>query len=71
MSWLEEFWGDLLSEEPLRITAAWLTLDIESQKVVYAHLQKMAFEDGWQDSQRKAAQAALLVLQDPEAPQSS
>ncbi len=62
MSWLEEFWADILSEEPDRITAVWLTLDSESQQSIYTHLQRMATEDGWMESQQKAAQAALDAL---------
>jgi hypothetical protein len=62
VSWLDEFWGDLLSEDPLRITAAWVTLDAESQQRVLEHLQKMATEDGWQPSQQESASAALAVL---------
>lgn len=65
MSWLEEFWSDMLSEEPLRIIAAWLTLDAESQISVRAHLQEMATEDGWAASQRESAQTALSVLDAP------
>jgi hypothetical protein len=62
MNWLDEFWADLLSEEPLRITAAWITLDAESQGSVREHLQRMVSEDGWQESQREAAQVALEVI---------
>ena len=65
MSWLEEFWSDMLSEEPLRIIAAWLTLDAESQISVRAHLQDIATEDGWAASQRESAQTALSVLDAP------
>lgn len=67
MSWLDEFWADLLSEEPLRITAAWVTLDTESQQKVLEHLQKMATEEGWQPAQRESALAALAVLDESES----
>ncbi len=61
---LEEFWGDILSEEPLRIVAAWLTLTLEEQAAVLDHLQKMATEDGWADVQQQAAQNALDAISD-------
>lgn len=60
--WLEEFWGDLLSEEPLRIAAAWATLDTEERQAIHTHLGRMANEDGWTDGQRQAARAALDVI---------
>ncbi len=63
MNWLEEFWGDMLSEESLRIMAAWLTLDDESRQPVRDHLQRMATEDGWAEGQREAAKTALSVIE--------
>ncbi len=60
--WLEDFWGDLLSEEPLRIIAAWELLDMESQTAIHAHLQRMVIEDGWAEVQRDAARAALYTI---------
>ncbi|MHB8748876.1 MAG: hypothetical protein ACYDBJ_06775 [Aggregatilineales bacterium] len=60
--WLEDFWGDLLSEEPLRIIAAWELLDAEAQVAIHAHLQRMMIEDGWADVQRDAARAALHAI---------
>ncbi|MCZ7547286.1 MAG: hypothetical protein M5R40_28870 [Anaerolineae bacterium] len=65
--WLEEFWADTLSEEPVRITAAWMRLTVEEQVAVRAHLVKMATEAGWAEVQRRAAQAALEALDDAEA----
>jgi len=62
MDELEEFWGDILSEQPLRVVAAWLTLDVEEQIAVRAHLSKMATEDGWAEGQREAARAALHAI---------
>jgi hypothetical protein len=61
---LEEFWGDVLSEEPLRVLAAWGLLDAEKRAAVRAHLTKMASADGWAEAQRRAAQAALNALAD-------
>jgi len=62
VDWLEEFWGDLLSEEPLRIVAAWATLDHDEKETIHAHLVNMAHEAGWADVQRLAALAALAEL---------
>jgi predicted Fe-S protein YdhL (DUF1289 family) len=62
MSWLDEFWADLLSEEPLRIMAAWVTLESEEQAAVLEHLRRMATEEGWVESQRDSARAALDVI---------
>jgi hypothetical protein len=62
--WLEEFWGDMLSEEPLRIRAAWVTLDAEEQIALRAHLTRMATETGWAEVQRLAARAALQAISD-------
>jgi hypothetical protein len=65
MDWLEEFWGDLLSEEPLRVVAAWVTLDPDEQESVRAHLTRMATESGWARSQRTAARVALDAILEP------
>lgn len=69
MSWLDEFWGDLLSEEPLRVAAVWATLDAETKRSVRDHLQKMATEDGWQPIQKQSAQSALAVIESADAPE--
>ncbi|MEP7284442.1 MAG: hypothetical protein ABI947_01580 [Chloroflexota bacterium] len=62
MDWLEEFWNDLLSEEPLRVIAVWSTLDAEEKLTIYEHLTHMATEAGWADVQRIAAQAAIHAI---------
>ena len=62
MDWLEEFWSDLLSEEPLRVIAVWSTLDADEKLTIYEHLTNMATEAGWADVQRTAAQAALHAI---------
>jgi hypothetical protein len=63
VDWLDEFWGDLLSEEPLRIIAAWSTLDANEQAVIFEHLSHMAADEGWADVQKVAAQATLYAIQ--------
>jgi hypothetical protein len=60
--WLEEFWGDLLSEEPLRISAAWTPLDDEEKATIHAHLMRMVTESGWLEVQRAAAATALRAI---------
>jgi len=60
--WLEEFWSDILSEEPLRIMAAWLTLDNESKVAVLNHLKVMSTEPGWAEIQRQSAREALATI---------
>jgi len=62
-TWLEDFWADMLSEEPARIRAAFARLhDEEERAAILAHLRRMATEDGWAAVQRDSARAALAVL---------
>ncbi|MFN8420718.1 MAG: hypothetical protein U0528_15965 [Anaerolineae bacterium] len=63
---LEEFWADILSEEPDRIIAAWLTLAPDEQQSVLTHLRRMAAEEGWADVQRQSAMAAIYVIEEGE-----
>ena len=62
MDELEQFWEEMLSEEPIRIVAAWVTLDEEAKAAVQEHLGRMATEEGWAEVQRAAAQAALDAI---------
>ncbi len=66
MDWLDDLWGDLLSEEPLRVIAAWVMLDAETQATIHAHLERMVSEDGYADSQRESARAALDSIDEDE-----
>ena len=59
---LEALWDELLSRQPERVQAAYTTLEASEQEAVYAHLQRMADEPGWQPEQRASARAALQVL---------
>jgi len=63
--WLEEFWGDMLSEEPMRIIAVWSLLKPDEKVAIYTHLQRMTTEEGWAEVQRQAAQAALSAIGSP------
>ncbi len=66
MDGLEEFWEAILSEDPVRIMEAWATLIETERAAVYAHLERMAAEEGWTAGQRDAANAALRAIQDSE-----
>jgi hypothetical protein len=68
MDWLEEFWADMLSEEPIRIVAAWVTLDEEAKAAIWLHLERMTTEEGWAEAQRAAAQAALDTIEQEGGP---
>jgi hypothetical protein len=62
----EWLWKRLLSEEPALIQIAWGSLKEEERVHVRIHLLAMAREAGWQPGQRRAAHAALQVV-DPDA----
>jgi hypothetical protein len=59
---LEDLWNKLLSRQPELICTAYAMLDNPSQKLVRAHLERMAKETGWQPEQRDSARAALEAL---------
>lgn len=61
-SFLEQAWDDLLSRDAKRVIDRFLLLDIESQKTVLDHLNKMASEEGWHPEQVISANAALKAL---------
>jgi hypothetical protein len=65
--WLETLWGDLLSEEPDRVVAAFVTLPADEQTAILAHLGRMVSEDGWAEVQRQSAGAALRAITDADA----
>lgn len=59
---LENFWAELLSEEPERIERVWQTLDAEARVAIARHLRRMATEPDWHPLQRQSATAALNVI---------
>ncbi|OGN94062.1 MAG: hypothetical protein A2Y88_12705 [Chloroflexi bacterium RBG_13_48_10] len=59
---LESLWDNLLSREPVRIREAFTSLDKPSQNTVYAHLQRMVTEAGWQPEQNLSAKVAIQAL---------
>ncbi|HLY29262.1 MAG TPA: hypothetical protein VKQ72_23145 [Aggregatilineales bacterium] len=60
---LDAFWADLLSEETWRIQKAWGALNDEEKPYVMEHLNSMATDSGWAESQRDSAKAALIVIE--------
>jgi len=60
---LEDFWSEVLSNEPRRVRAALAEVTAAERESVIRHLQRMAVEPGWSDTQRVRAQAALDALQ--------
>jgi hypothetical protein len=63
--WLEFFWAEMLSRETKRVRTALYSLEDENERAaVILHLRRMATEDGWSESQRLSAQAALDALVD-------
>lgn len=68
MNGLEEFWSDLLSEEPKRVLMAWRSLELDEQESIRAHLILMVTEQGWAEAQREAAQIALTAILDAAGP---
>jgi hypothetical protein len=59
---LEDFWDNILSRQPDLICTEYARLDTPRQKLVLAHLLRMAKEAGWQPEQRDSARAALKAL---------
>ena len=62
---LETLWDNLLSRQPELVRAAFDSLNSPSQKIVLAHLQRMASETGWQLEQQASALAAIQILKNP------
>ncbi|MGQ9848947.1 MAG: hypothetical protein ACUVSU_02745 [Aggregatilineaceae bacterium] len=60
---LELFWNNLLSRQEKLVLLAWESLERDEQRAIYAHLVRMATEDGWTAPQRRSAEVALQVLQ--------
>ena len=59
---LEQFWANILSEEPETVRDAWAPLTEDEKSAVYGHLGRMVNEEGWHPSQRDAARAALQSI---------
>ncbi|MBP9040313.1 MAG: hypothetical protein KBF64_00920 [Anaerolineaceae bacterium] len=62
-SFLEQAWDGILSRDRERILNTFHSLDAESQKTVFNHLNRMASEEGWHPEQVKSAQCALKVIE--------
>ncbi|OGO70962.1 MAG: hypothetical protein A2Z37_03400 [Chloroflexi bacterium RBG_19FT_COMBO_62_14] len=59
---LEDFWSEVLSNDPDRVLAALAGVSAAERDNVIRHLQRMAGEPGWREAQRARAQAALDAL---------
>ena len=59
---IEILWGELLSRQPEKIRAAFISITEEERQAVYVHLMRMSDEPDWHIEQQKSAQAALLVI---------
>jgi hypothetical protein len=62
----EEFWSEVLSEDPARVQDALRSLPSAERAGVRDHLQAMAEDAGWSAGQRRRARAALVAIQDTE-----
>jgi len=60
---VEQFWDNMLSRQPERIRAAYGSLTAADKENLITHLKNMVSEEGWQEEQRKSAQAALDAIQ--------
>ena len=58
------FWDALLSCDPERIRAIYLSLDEANQALVTRHLRRMVGEAGWHAEQKNSARAALKAIKD-------
>ncbi len=56
---LEQFWSDVLSETPERVTPQLAALDEVDRQAILLHLRRMAAEPGWSQGQRRRAAVAL------------
>jgi hypothetical protein len=61
---LDEFWDDLLSEDPPRIRKAWQELTDEEASAALEHLRRMVEEEGWHPLQKQSATKALDVIRE-------
>jgi hypothetical protein len=59
---IEALWGDLLSQEVVRIQTTFNRLLPAEQEKILRHLRRMASDSDWQPNQRIAAQTALQIL---------
>ena len=59
---LEEFWTEVLSNEPHRVRSALTEVSAAERESVIRHLQRMAVEPGWSGAQRARGQTALDAL---------
>jgi hypothetical protein len=60
---IEAFWDAILSEDELRVRAAWGTLDADERGDVARHLMRMAdVTEGFAEGQQASARFALAAI---------
>jgi hypothetical protein len=65
-AFLEQTWDGILSRDSQKVASVYSALSAGNQKVVLAHLHKMAHEPGWHPEQVKSASFALRIIENPE-----
>lgn len=60
---IENFWENILSEDPQKILSVYKDINAEEKKHLIIHLYKMVNEPGWQKSQRQTAQKAIDTIE--------
>lgn len=68
---LERFWGDIFSEDPVRIREAWAALDESERDAAVAHLRSIQSDPDRHPDQRRAASAAASVVAEQLAPRTA
>jgi len=58
---LEQFWNDVLSEDPRRVTRRLAELGEADRLTTLEHLKRMSTETGWTEGQRRRATSALTA----------
>ena len=61
---IQEFWDNLLSEQPEKIRETYTQMDAKLQQHVLVHLYKMINEPGWHPAQVGAAQFAINTIEE-------
>jgi len=58
---LEQFWSDVLSDDPRRVTRRLAELGEADRLAILEHLERMSAEAGWSEGQRRRAASALTA----------
>lgn len=60
---LDQFWADIFSADAEAIAAAWASIGADERAAVIELLRKITADPGRHPSQRRAAEAALEVVE--------